>query len=64
MSRVIVGFVFDDGGATAIEYGLIAAMLAVGVIAAFTAMGNGLSNLFGTTSQGAGAVLDDAMGEL
>lgn len=60
----VAGFLSDESGATAIEYGLIAAMLAVGVIGAFTAMGNGLSNLFGATSDGAGAVLDDAMGEL
>ncbi|MFQ5534730.1 MAG: Flp family type IVb pilin [Sphingomonadales bacterium] len=36
----------DQGGATAIEYGLIAALISVAAIAAFTAMGGSLSTLF------------------
>jgi len=39
-------FVQDESGATAIEYGLIAALISVGIIAAATTLGNGLSNLF------------------
>ncbi len=35
-----------EGGATAIEYGLIAALISVAVIAAFTAMGDSLTTLF------------------
>lgn len=35
-----------EGGATAIEYGLIAALISVAAIAAFTAMGDSLNNLF------------------
>jgi len=35
-----------EGGATAIEYGLIAALISVAAIAAFTAMGTSLNNLF------------------
>ena len=38
----------DESGATAIEYGLIAALIAVGIIAAATTLGNSLSNLFNT----------------
>ena len=33
-------------GATAIEYGLIAALIAVGIIAAATTLGTSLSSLF------------------
>jgi pilus assembly protein Flp/PilA len=36
----------DESGATAIEYGLIAALIAVGIIAAATTLGNGLSSIF------------------
>ena len=36
----------DKRGATAIEYGLIAALISVGIIAAATTLGNGLSGLF------------------
>ena len=36
----------DDSGATAIEYGLIAALIAVAAIAAFQAVGSNLSDTF------------------
>lgn len=40
----------DESGATAIEYGLIAALVAVAIILALTALGGSLSNLFGNIS--------------
>jgi len=39
-------FVVDESGATAIEYGLIAALIAVAIIAAATMLGSSLSSLF------------------
>ena len=39
-------FLKDESGATAIEYGLIAALVAVACIVALEALGNGLSGLF------------------
>ena len=36
----------DESGATAIEYGLIAALVAVALITALTNMGGGLNNKF------------------
>ena len=36
----------DDNGATAIEYGLIAALIAVAAIAAFQLVGTNLSSVF------------------
>jgi len=36
----------DDKGATAIEYGLIAALIAVGIIIAATNLGTELSSIF------------------
>ena len=39
-------FVSDESGATAIEYGLIAALVSVAAITALTAMGNSLSGMF------------------
>lgn len=36
----------DDEGVTAIEYGLIAALIAVVIILAVTAVGGGLENIF------------------
>jgi pilus assembly protein Flp/PilA len=43
-------FINDESGATAIEYGLIAALIAVGIIAAATTLGGGLSGLFNKIS--------------
>lgn len=39
-------FLKDESAATAIEYGLIAALISVGIIAAATVLGGGLSTLF------------------
>ena len=36
----------DEAGVTAIEYGLIAALIAIAAIAAFTAVGTTLSSTF------------------
>jgi pilus assembly protein Flp/PilA len=36
----------DDTGATAVEYGLMAALIAVAIIGAVTALGTQLSTLF------------------
>jgi pilus assembly protein Flp/PilA len=44
--KTITRFVNDDSGATAIEYGLIAALISVGIIVAATALGGSLGNLF------------------
>ena len=44
--NTIAQFANDESGATAIEYGLIAALIAVGIIAAATFLGGSLSSLF------------------
>jgi len=40
----------DESGATAIEYGLIAALIAVAAIAAFRLVGTNLSTIFNTVA--------------
>ena len=37
----MIKFIFDEDGATAIEYGLIAALIAVTIIPSVTALGKG-----------------------
>ena len=47
--RVLVSrFAKDDSGATAIEYGLIAAGIAVAIVTAVGLVGTQLNTLFGT----------------
>jgi pilus assembly protein Flp/PilA len=43
----VVHFIENEDGATAIEYGLITALIAVGLIAAFVVFGESLLGLFG-----------------
>jgi len=43
-------FLSDDSGATAIEYGLIAALVSVAAIAALSAMGTSLDAMFSAVS--------------
>ena len=46
----MIAFIGDEDGATAIEYGLIAALVSVAAIGALTAMGGSLSTMFNTVS--------------
>ena len=50
MNKLFARFVRDESGATAIEYGLIAALIAVVIIGAVTAVGTSLSTTFNTVS--------------
>ena len=50
MNRFIKSFVTNQSGATAIEYGLIAALIAVAAIGAMSSLGNGLKSTFGKTA--------------
>ena len=50
MLKILKSFAKDESGATAIEYGLIAALVAVGLIAALTALGDSLSKIFTTVA--------------
>jgi pilus assembly protein Flp/PilA len=49
-SEVFLRLMRDEAGATAIEYGLIAALIAVAAIAGMSAVGSGLQGLFTTVS--------------
>lgn len=42
----------DEAGATAIEYGLLAALIAVAAIGAIQGFGNEFANTFNTASRG------------
>ena len=48
--KFITKLIRDDAGATAIEYGLIAALIAVAAITAMQGLGNQLKTTFNTTS--------------
>jgi pilus assembly protein Flp/PilA len=50
MSKFFTRFLSDESGATAIEYGLIAALVAVVLVTALGTMGNKLSGTFTTVS--------------
>ena len=50
MKRVFDNLIADEKGVTAIEYGLIAALVAVVIIGAVSATGSSLSTTFSTVS--------------
>ena len=50
MNNLFARFVRDESGATAIEYGLIAALIAVVVIGAVQLVGTNLSGTFNTVA--------------
>ena len=50
IAKFIQKFIRDEEGVTAIEYGLIAALIAVTVIAAVTLVGTKLNLVFATVS--------------
>jgi pilus assembly protein Flp/PilA len=50
MTTVMKRFVKDESGATAIEYGLIAAGISVAIIATVNALGGQLKNTFTSVS--------------
>ena len=47
MTNIFARFVKDESGATAIEYGLIAALVSVAAIGAFTTLGQKISSTVG-----------------
>ena len=57
MSIKLRNLLEDESGATAIEYGLIAALVSVAAIAALSTLGRSLSGMFSHVSQ----CLTDAM---
>ena len=46
MTKLISNFIRNESGATAIEYGLIAALIAVVIIGAITTVGTSLQTTF------------------
>jgi len=46
MSKLFSRFLKDESGATAIEYGLIAALISVAIITGATSLGSTLNNTF------------------
>jgi len=48
MKNLLTRFAKDESGVTAMEYGLIAALVAVVIIGAVTTVGTNLSNTFST----------------
>ena len=55
-------FLKDESGATAIEYGLIAALVSVAAIGALTGLGNALVEIFGVVDTKLGDAANEATG--
>ena len=54
MTKFVSRFMNDESGATAIEYGLLAALIAVVIISAVTALGTTIKDKFNAVVTGMG----------
>ena len=50
MRAILKNFISDESGATAIEYGLIAALISVVIIGVLTNVGSNLNTKFGSVA--------------
>ncbi|SDT88892.1 Flp family type IVb pilin [Stappia sp. ES.058] len=50
MKNLFARFANDESGATAIEYGLIAGLISIGIVTAVTTAGTSISAIFTTVS--------------
>lgn len=50
MTKTLLKLFNDESGATAVEYGLIAALIAVAIIATITTLGTNLKNTFNSVA--------------
>jgi pilus assembly protein Flp/PilA len=57
----LAAFAREDGGATAIEYGLIVALVAIACIAGITAFGGSVIGLFSYVRDTGGNAMDNAI---
>lgn len=55
MKQKIMNFLREEEGASAVEYGLLVALIAVVIIGAVTALGTNLSNTFNTAANTIGS---------
>ena len=56
MTTLVSDFLKDESGATAIEYGLIVALIAVVIITAVTTLGTKINNGFTLVNNGLGNI--------
>jgi len=62
MIDTIKNFLSDESGATAIEYGLIAALVSVAAIAALGSLGNSLGVMFNSVANELSDAVEDTAG--
>ncbi len=62
MLKSLKSLINDESGATAIEYGLIAALVSVAAIGALTTMGDNLNSIFGVVSTSLETAANSAQG--
>jgi pilus assembly protein Flp/PilA len=59
MARTLVRFLADDAGATAIEYGMIVALIGLALVAAFVMVGGTNGSIWGGIQNKAVPVFDN-----
>jgi pilus assembly protein Flp/PilA len=60
-TRIVHRFLAEERGATAIEYGLIAALITLALLTALVGLGGNVTVLFGNGVGGASRAIEDAL---
>jgi pilus assembly protein Flp/PilA len=64
LMQTIRRFASDQSGATAIEYALLATIIAIGLVATLTVVGDSIANMFGSGTDGATGIIESAAGSI
>ncbi|KFC61802.1 Flp/Fap pilin component [Devosia sp. LC5] len=60
MTKALLHFLRDETGATAIEYGLLAGLIAVALMVSFALLGESITALFGVGAGSAATIIGEA----
>jgi pilus assembly protein Flp/PilA len=60
LKKFVRQFAIEETGATAIEYSLIAVLIAIGIVGSLSVFGGGLANLFNFVADSTGNAMANA----
>ena len=61
MKQLFTRFIEDESGSPAVEYSMIATVIAVALMAAFMGLGDGIASLFSGNEGSIGSAIDGAL---
>jgi Flp pilus assembly pilin Flp len=62
VKKLLKRFIVEESGSPAVEYSMIATVIAVALVAAFMGLGDGITALFNGNESSIGTAIDGALG--